>query len=683
MRVHELARELKISSKELLACLHDLGAEAKSHMSTVDDAAIELARGHFAKDEPATPEAAAAPAEPATPAEEKAEATAEESTAPAPAQAADANVIHVKGPIVVREFAEELHIRPNRLIAELMGFNVLASITQTIDVAIARKIAQKHGFVLEQERRAADHKPSYAKRPEEQEAEADEEDAPEDLQPRPPVVTFLGHVDHGKTSLLDRIRDTAVAKGESGGITQHIGASTVNAGGRQITFLDTPGHEAFTAMRARGANLTDIAVIIIAADDGIMPQTKEAIQHAQAAGVALMVAINKIDLPGADPDRVRQQLQADGLSPEDWGGEIICCPVSAETGEGIDHLLEMILLQTEILELQANPRCRAKGFVVEAQLEPGMGPTCTLLITRGALAVGDVVLCGPHYGRVKALVNDHGIKVKSALPSTPVKCMGLSGVPEAGSTFRVCKSDKAARTLAQQAMVRHKEAQLSTPRKASLENLFEQISQEKMLELNIVLKADTQGSEEAIRHALEEIRSDKISLNIVLGGTGNITVNDIMLASASNAVVLGFHVSHEPGVAAAARHEGVETHLHSVIYELIDHIRNAMTGMLAPEIREAVRGHAEVRAIFPLGKRANVAGCMITDGTVTPRYRVRVRRGDEILHDGTIGSLKHFQEEVAQLRESQECGVRLENFMDFAEGDVLEFYELEEVEQTL
>jgi translation initiation factor IF-2 len=680
MRVHELAKELDISSKELLACLHDLGADAKSHMSTIDDTAIELARGHFSKDEPSSP-----PAEPEAPAAEKPEPAVEENVASvdAPESADKANVIHVKGPIVVREFAKDLNIRPNRLIAELMGFNVLASITQTIDVAIARKIAEKHGFALEQERRAADHKPSYAKRAEEQEVDEDPEDPPEDLQPRPPVVTFLGHVDHGKTSLLDCIRDTAVAKGESGGITQHIGASTVDVGGRQITFLDTPGHEAFTAMRARGANLTDIAVIVIAADDGIMPQTKEAIQHAQAAGVALMVAINKIDLPGANADRVRQQLQADGLSPEDWGGETICCEVSAETGDGISHLLEMILLQSEVLELNANPRRRATGFVIEAQLEPGMGPTCTLLVTRGTLSVGDVVLCGPHCGRVKALINDHGIKIKSAPPSAPAKCLGLSGVPEAGSTFRVCKSEKAARILAQQAMAKQKESQLSAPRKASLDNLFEQISQEKMLELNIILKTDAQGSEEAIRHALQDIQSDKISLNIVLGGTGNITVNDVMLASASNAVIIGFHISQEPGVPAAARHEGVEIHLHSVIYELIDHVRNAMTGMLAPEIRETVRGHAEVKAIFPLGKRANVAGCMITDGMVTPRYRVRVTRDGEVLHDGTIASLKHFQEEAAQLRESQECGVRLENFMDFIEGDILEFYELEEVEQTL
>ncbi len=516
MRVHELAKELGLSSKEMLAKLRDLGVEAKSHMSALDDDAVDLMRessSETADAEPAAPEASAAPAEatpePTTPVsepeiavEEPAESPehvepeATEAEEPEAAPESDEKVLRIRGGVVVRDLADMLGVRPNKIIAELMAINVFAAINAKLDFDVAVKIGEKFGYTVEHEKRGEHQTPQ----PKDDQDDEPREDRPEDLIPRPPVVTFLGHVDHGKTSLLDRIRDTSVTAGESGGITQHIGAYTIEMGGKQITFLDTPGHAAFTAMRARGANLTDIAVIIIAADDGIMPQTKEAISHAQAAGVSIMVAINKCDLPSANPDRVLQQLQAEGLAHEDWGGETICCRVSAETGEGLDHLLEMILLQSEVLELTANPNKRANGFIIESQLEPGMGPTAHLLVTGGTLKVGDAILCGPHSGRVRALINDHGAKVKSAKPSTPVKCLGLSGVPDAGAEFVVMKNDRKAKSAAQAAAQALKTQHLEAPRKASLDDLFSQMETQESLELKVLLKADTQGSVEAIVH---------------------------------------------------------------------------------------------------------------------------------------------------------------------------------------
>jgi len=681
MRVHELAKELGVSSKELLGKLHEAGIEAKSHMSSLEEAAIKLLREQYAGTTEA--EAPAAPAQPQPAPEAAPPAPSEPQPEPAKAATDDGTdagkkVVRLRGAVVVRDLANMLDIRPHVLISELMQLNVLAAINQRVDVNVAKQIIEKHGFVFEHEKRDAEHRAPVRKLVEEE-----VEDRPEDLEPRAPVVTFLGHVDHGKTSLLDKIRNTAVAHGESGGITQHIGAYTVNVGGGSITFLDTPGHAAFTAMRARGADLTDIAVIIIAADDGIMPQTREAIRHAQAAGVALMIAVNKTDLPAANADRVRQQLQAEGLTPEDWGGETICCNVSAQTGNGIDHLLEMILLQAEVLELTANPRRRAQGYVIEAQLEPGMGPTANLLVKRGSLEVGDPILCGEFSGRVRALINDHGVKVKKAPPSTPVKCLGLSGVPDAGAEFKVCRNDRQARAQADQAALAQKTAQTSGRRKASLESLFQQLQDEEKLELKVILKADTQGSVEAITHALQEIESEKVSLSIILGATGNVTENDAMLASASDAVVLGFHVAKEPGVEAVAKHEGVEVRLHSVIYELIDEVREGMTGLLAPQLQENITGQAEIRQVFMVGKTGKVAGCLVVKGRATPQYRVRVKRQDEVLYEGAIASLRHFQDEVSEVREAQECGVRLDNYAGFTEGDILEFYEIEEIRQTL
>lgn len=667
MRVHELAKELGVTSKQVLAQLEDWEAAGKTASSSLTVAQIKHVRSVLG------PRPAAAPVEmpsappPVTP------------PPPPPAPPPPPKVIVVRGPIIVKEFAEQLGLKPNQLIAELMTMNIFASINERIEFKVAQQVAGRHGATLEHEK-----KPAEAKPPKKPEVRAPPpEERPEDFLPRPPVVTFLGHVDHGKTSLLDRIRHTKVVQSEDGGITQHIGAYTVNYHDRMITFLDTPGHAAFTAMRARGAHLTDIAVLVVAADDGVMPQTREAIQHVKAANVCMLVAINKIDLKNAVVDRVKRQLQQEGLVPEDWGGDLICCPVSAVTGEGLDRLLDMILLQADMLELKANPKRRARGFVIEARLEAGMGPTANLLIKDGTLQVGDAIVCGPLWGRVKALMNDQGIKVRTSGPSMPVKCMGLNGVPEPGSEFQVCADDREARALAEARLEARRRQEIIVPRRASLDDLLKPLEARQERELVLVLKADVQGSLEAIRQALMNLKSDKVSLKIALAGVGNITENDVLLASASKAVIVGFHVSKEDGVAAAAKREGVEIRLYSVIYHLLDEVREAMAGLLEPVLREQVVGHAEVRQVFEISKKGRVAGCFVLDGRIPSRARARVRRAQEVIFEGAIVSLRRFQNDAAEVREGLECGIRLDHFTDFQPGDVIECYEVQKVEQAL
>jgi translation initiation factor IF-2 len=609
--------------------------------------------------------------------------TAAQPAAPAaPPPVAPERVITLRGAPVVKDLAELLGLRPNRVIADLMQLNVLASINQRVEMETATRIAGKYGFKIEIEkpRRSNERKPTLRRDDADDDIPDDQND---NLVPRPPVVTFLGHVDHGKTSLMDRIRNTQVAAGESGGITQHIGAYSVDVNGRRITFLDTPGHAAFSAMRARGANLTDIAVIIIAADDGVMPQTKEVIKQAKQANVQIVVAINKCDLPAAKPERVRQQLQAEGLTPEEWGGDIVCCEVSAATGKGVDHLLEMLLLQADVLELTANPARRADGFVVEAELEQGRGPTATLLVSGGTLNVGDVVLCGEYLGRVRALVDERGRMVKSAGPAMAVKCMGLSGVPEAGAPFRVMLNEKRARDLAEKYANERKQTELVTSKATSLDALMSQFKAQDKLELQVIVKADTQGSCEAIVESLKDIRSTKVGLNIISSGIGNITPNDIQRAAAGGAAIIGFHVACEPGVQSQARHEGVLINTFRIIYELIDHLKLEMLSLLSPEYRETIRGHAQIRAIFGIGKKGRVAGCVVTDGVVRMDARVRVLRKTEKIFEGKLMSLYHFQNEAAEVKEPQECGMRFHDFEAFAEGDVVECFSLEELERVL
>ena len=602
--------------------------------------------------------------------------------APAAAEPANERILTVRGPVVVKELAEMLGLRPNRLIADLMQLNVLASINQRVEIELANRIANKYGYTVELERarRSTERKPVLRR------DDADDDipdDRPEDLVPRPPVVTFLGHVDHGKTSLMDRIRNATVASGEAGGITQHIGAYTVDVNGRKITFLDTPGHAAFSAMRARGASLTDIAVIIIAGDDGIMPQTKEAIRHAKQAGVQILIAINKCDLPQAKPERVKQQLQGEGLTPEDWGGDVVCCEVSAVTGKGVDHLLEMILLQADVLELTANINRRASGFVVEAQLEQGRGPTATLLVGGGTLNVGDVVLCGDYFGRVRALMDDRGRMVKSATPATAVKCMGLSGVPDAGSPFRVMLDEKRARDLAESFADERKRGELTTSKATSLDALMTQIKDQSRLQLDIIVKADTQGSVEAIVDSLKEIKSEKVTLNIINSNIGNVTANDVQRANAGRALIIGFHIACESGVQSMARHDGVRVQTFRIIYELIDRVKQEMLDLLAPEYREVVRGHAMLKTVFDLSRKGKIAGCQVSDGSIRTDAKVRVYRQRQVVYNGRIATLRHFQSEVTEVKEPQECGVRFENFDSFAEGDYIECYILEELPRSL
>ena len=684
MRVSELSKELGVPHKDLIAAVLEEWGIAKSHSNSLTVEQIRSLRAKFGA-QPAAPapvETAPAPEPVAAPVpvvEPVPEPVAE---VPAPAPASGKRHVTVKNPIIVREFADALGIKPNQIIAEMMRINVFASINQRIDFKVAVSIAEKHGCKIEYERKVEEKKPAPPP-PKPKEKKPLPQAATDAVAARPPVVAFMGHVDHGKTSLLDRIRSAKVAAGESGGITQHIGAYTAKMNKKEITFLDTPGHEAFTAMRARGANLTDIVVLVVDAVDGVMPQTREAIQHAKAAGVTIMVAINKCDLRASNPDRVKQQLQGEGLMPEDWGGDVVCCPVSALTGQGIDQFLELILLQAEMLELKANAAAPARGYVVEAQLASGMGPTATLLVREGTLRVGDVVLCGTAWGRVKALIDHTGARVKEAPPSHAVKCLGMSEVPVAGAEFTVATSERDARAIAENLAMEQKQKSLeggaSTGRKMSLDDLLRQTDSGPSKVLNMVLKCDVQGSLEALQYALGGIKSDKVSLKILYAAVGNITVNDVLLASASNAIVVGFHVSKDQEVNAAAKREGVEIRLYSIIYELVDEVKAAMAGMLEPILREHVLGSAEVRQLFDLGKKGKVAGCLCKGGKITSRARCRVKRRGEVLYVGAVVTLRRYQNEASEVREGQECGIRLDNFGDFQAGDILEMFEVEKL----
>ena len=590
--------------------------------------------------------------------------------------------ISIRGAVIVKDLAAKLNIKPNRLIADLMGLKILASINQRVEPAIATKVAEKYGFkvTIEHARDKAAAKPVLKA------IDADDlipEDPPETLKPRAPVITFLGHVDHGKTTLMDWIRKEHVAAGEAGGITQQISAYQVELAGKKITFLDTPGHAAFSAMRARGAQITDIAVLIVAADDGIMPQTEECIKVCRRTGVQIMVAITKADKPTANIDRVKQQLQKRGLTPEDWGGDIICCPVSGVTGQGVDSLLENILVQAEVLELQANPDRRANGFVIESELQQGLGPCATLLVTGGTLKVGDAILIGEHFGKVRALIDDHGRRIKEAPPATPVKCTGLSGVPEAGAEFRVMLDEKRARTLAEQTAQEKKEQELSTSKAATLDALMSAMAAEGKRELNVIVKSDTQGSLEAIVQALNEIKSKKVGLNIIGTGTGNVSLTDVKSAAAGKSIVVGFDIGTDSGVQQQARHDGVRINSFRIIYELLDHVKNSMLDLLPPEYKEVVLGHAEIKAIYDIGKLGKIAGSQMLDGKLVAKEKYRILRNKVQVWDGKVQTLRHFKDEVKEVTGQQECGVCFANFEGFQAGDTIECYSLEELPRSL
>jgi len=641
---------------------------------------------------PAAPAAAPVPAPAAKPAAPVA------SAAPVAAKPADAaahgiedaalaaqqlkdKIVVIRPPIIVKDLAAKLGLKPFQIIHHLMEMNIFTSSSQALEEEVARKLTTKLGFAFEIEKREKGagqiHAPVKIVEP-----PKPEPTQASDLQSRPPVITFMGHVDHGKTSLLDSIRKARVASGEAGGITQHIGAYTVKRGNQTITFLDTPGHEAFTAMRARGAKTTDIVVLVVAADDGIMPTTLEAIQHARAAKVQLMVAINKIDLPSANLNRVKGQLQEHGLVPEEYGGETIICEVSATKGTGIERLLEMMLLQAEILELKANPKGLSRGVIIESQFEQGRGPTATVLVQQGTLHVGDAILAGPYYGRVKALINDMGQSVKEAGPSIPVKVLGFDGAPSPGEAYDVLKHEREARELAQDRGDKLRLGKLEAPPRMTLENLFEAIADEKHKVLKLILKGDVQGSVEAIVSSLKKIDSKKIDLDIVSASVGPISESDILLAKASNAVVIGFNTRTDNAAANAAKREGVQIKLFSIIYELLDQVKEAMVGLLDPELRESALGTAVVKQVFNLSKYP-VAGCSVQSGRIVRNGRARVLRKRQPIYDGAVVTLKRFQDDAAEVRAGLECGIRLGDFNDYLVDDIIECYQLEKFQQTL
>lgn len=597
----------------------------------------------------------------------------------------DAQIITIKPPIVVRALADALKQKPFAIIAELMKLKVMATVNQSIDEKIAAQVCAHYGYKFEAEKRAKGEGVVHTT---EKKVELDIDDKPEDLKPRAPVVTIMGHVDHGKTSLLDVIRKANVAAGESGGITQHIGAYTIAVPHperkkelAQITFLDTPGHAAFSSMRARGANVTDIVVLVVAANDGVMPQTLEALAHAKAAKVPILVAVNKIDHPNANALKVRQQLQEKGLVPDDWGGDTIFVECSAVTKQGVDKLLEMILLQADLLELKANPDRNSKGNVIESGVSPG-GPTATVLVRKGTLHLGDVVICGEYYGKVRALINEEGQRLKEAGPSVAVSVLGLNGVPEAGWEFSSVDDEKAARVLAEERAMTAKTEELENRSKVTLENLFASLEAAQSKVLRVVVKADTQGSVEAIVEALKKIESDKVSLEVLHSAVGTVTENDVALASASKAVILGFHTRLDSTAAEKAKHASVQVKLYAIIYELIDQVKASMAGLLDPDLKDTVVGSAEVRQIFELSKGIPVAGCMVTSGRIV-RGKVRVRRKKDIIYEGVTQSLRRFQDEANEVRSGMECGIRIEGFGDFEVGDAIECYAVEKIAAKL
>ena len=579
-------------------------------------------------------------------------------------------VVELPATITVKELSERLGVGPAPVIKELISSGVMATINQSVDFETAASVARKLGAEVTEA-------PATAASVEQVSGEVVEEEGL--LVPRPPVVTIMGHVDHGKTSLLDAIRETNVAAREAGGITQHIGAYQVEADNRKITFLDTPGHEAFTAMRARGAQATDIAVLVVAADDGVQPQTLEAINHARAAKVPIIVAINKIDKPDAQPDRVKQQLADAGLIVEEWGGDVVAVPVSARRKQGIEHLLEMILLVADMAELRANPDRAGQGVVVEARLDKARGPVATVLVQNGTLKQGDSLVVGTSYGKVRAMFSDSGKRLKKAEPALPVEILGLVEVPQAGDTFRVVPDEKTAKALALEAAARA-QAEAETPgaKALSLESLYGQIQSGEVKELNLILKTDVQGSIQPIKESLERVSTDEVKVRVLHSGTGNVTESDVLLAQASKAIIVGFNVRVEPGAKRAADTANLDVRLYSVIYNVVEDIEKALAGMLEPKYVDVVEGHAEVRQTFRIGRGDVVAGCMVLDGRITRTSTVRVVRGGSVVFEGRIASLRRFKDDVRDVAAGYECGIGLEGFGDFEVGDVLESHRKEQ-----
>ncbi len=579
--------------------------------------------------------------------------------------------ITIPSVITVKDLATEMKITSGDLITKLLNLGVMATINKEIDFDIAYLAASEFGITAKKKDIKTDEEILFD----------DSEDREEDLISRPPVVVVMGHVDHGKTSLLDAIRKTNVIEGEAGGITQHIGAYKVNVNDREITFLDTPGHEAFTSMRARGAQITDIAILVVAANDGVMPQTVEAINHAKAAEIPIIVAVNKMDLPGANVEKIKEELTEHELVPEEWGGETIFVPISAKKGEGIDTLLEMVLLQADMLELKVNPKKQSKGVVIEAKLDKARGPVTTMLVQRGQLDIGDTIIVGSSIGRIRTMTNDKGKKVKFAGPSTPVEITGLTTVPNAGDTFYEVKDEKTAKHLIEKRKTQEREKGLNESSMVTLDDLFSKIEQGKLKQLNLIVKADVQGSVEAVKQSLEKLSNEEVRVKVIHSAAGGITESDVTLAKVSNAIIIGFNVRPEPIAKMEAEKEGVEIKQYSVIYNAIEDVEAAMKGMLDPEFKEVVIGNAEVRQVFKVSNVGTIAGCYVTDGKIARNSIVRVIRDNVVLHEGKLLSLKRFKDDVKEVAYGYECGVQVEEYNDIQEGDIIEAHIMEEIKR--
>ena len=591
------------------------------------------------------------------------------------------NVIKMGETIQVKELADKMEVGSTEVITKLIPLGVMASLNQEIDYETASLVAAEFDFTLELDE---DYEEEEEESLEEVLAEElDFEDKEEDLEDRSPVVTVMGHVDHGKTSLLDSIRETSVIKREAGGITQHIGAYTVDVQGKKIVFLDTPGHEAFTSMRARGAQITDVAILVVAADDGVMPQTIEALNHAKAAGVPIIVAVNKMDKEGANPDRVKQELMEHGLTAEDWGGDTIFVPISALKNEGIDEILEMILLVSEVQELKANPNRDAVGTIIESNLDKGRGPVATLLVQKGTLSVGDAIVAGSSSGKIRAMIDDKGARIKTVGPSTPVEILGLSETPNSGDRFYMVRNEKQAKQIAERSKIRKKDDKVKAFHKVSLEDLFDTIQEGELKELNLIIKGDVKGAVEAMKQSLEKLSTEEVRVNPIHGGVGAIVESDIMLAAASNAIVIGFNVRPTPNAQTVANTESVDIRTYTVIYNAIEDIKSAILGMLDPEYKEVVQGHAEVRATFKVPNAGTIAGIYVTQGKIGRSNSVRLLRDNVIIHEGTISSLKRFKDDAKELATNYEGGLGIEGYNDLKEGDVIEAFAMEEIKRKL
>lgn len=684
VRIYELAKELEVSNKELIRVLMDeFGVEAKNHMSVIDEEDADLIKELYDEkakeaseekeiikeyekdiDEDINKQFRKTSKNKRINGNRKAEEESDDKVD---------EVIEMDETIVVKDLADKLKKPVVEVIKALIFQGVMASVNQEIDFKTAEKLIEGFGSI------AVLKENEFIKAVEDEEVEENEIESTENEEKRPPIVTVMGHVDHGKTSLLDAIKKSKVTETEAGGITQHIGAYTVELNNEKITFLDTPGHEAFTSMRARGAQVTDVVILVVAADDGIMPQTVEAINHCKAAEVPMIIAINKIDKEGANPDRVKQELTEHGLVAEDWGGDTICVPVSARTKEGIDTLLEMVIITAEMLELKSDPNRRAKGTVIEAKLDKGRGPVASILVQNGTLKSGDSIIVGTTYGRIRAMIDDKGKKIKSAGPSMPVEILGLSEVPAAGDRFTVVKDEKTARIMAESRKEKERQSHFQTTNRVSMENLYSQIQEGKVKELSVIVKADVQGSVEAVRQSIEKLSTDNVKVRVIHGAVGAITETDVSLAYASNAIIIGFNVRPDNNAIAIAERDGVDIKTYRIIYDALDDIKSAMIGMLEPEYKEVITGRCEARQVYKISNVGTIAGCYVLNGKITRNCGVRVIRDGIVIVESQLASLKRFKDDVKEAASGYECGLSIEKFNDIKEGDIIEGYVMEEI----